>query len=210
MNPVPGTDTGIVNIADPLGVFLNGFNSAAGAGRACEVPPPPGATERLRIVRQVGTFTATNPIEVRHAAHQPDQHRGAGARPSTPRSAATASTRRRCSASSTARPTSATAPRRRSRRRSASAPTRTSCAAVQAHWRAGTGGDPNILDSDPSAVTDLIAFLRTIDDSTPPFPAADLAPDDPTFADAAALCDCAEGSAAGQPLDCRPDLSGDL
>ena len=67
VNPVPGTDTGIVNIADPLGVFLNGFNSAAGAGRACEVPAPPGAVERLRIVRVVGTFTATNPIEVRHA-----------------------------------------------------------------------------------------------------------------------------------------------
>src|SRR5262249_29526364 len=66
VNPIPGTDTGIVNPADPGSVFLNGFTSTAGAGRACEVPPPPGATERLRIARQVGTFTATNPIEVRH------------------------------------------------------------------------------------------------------------------------------------------------
>src|SRR4029079_16032422 len=71
VNPIPGTDTGIVNIADPLGVFLNGFNSAAGAGLAREVPPPPGATERLRIMRQVGTFAATNPIEVRHADLSP-------------------------------------------------------------------------------------------------------------------------------------------
>ena len=77
--------------------------------------------------------------------------------------------------------------------------------AVQAHWRAGTSGAANILDSDPSAVTDLISFLRTIDDSTPPFPAADLAPDDPTFADAAALCDCEKDPPVGTPaLDCRP------
>jgi hypothetical protein len=38
--------------------------------------------------------------------------------------------------------------------------------------------------------TDLIAFVRTIDERTPPFPPADLAPNDPVFADAAALCDC--------------------
>ena len=77
--------------------------------------------------------------------------------------------------------------------------------AAQAHWRAGTGGDPNILDTDPSAVTDVISFLRTIDDSTPPFPAADLAPDDPTFADAGALCDCQKDPPLGTPaLDCRP------
>ncbi len=77
--------------------------------------------------------------------------------------------------------------------------------AAQAHWRAGTGGAANILDSDPSAVTDLIAFLRTIDDSTPPFPAADLAPNDPTFADAAALCDCQKDPPLGTPaLDCAP------
>jgi hypothetical protein len=63
----------------------------------------------------------------------------------------------------------------------------------------------NILDSDASAVTDLIAFLRTIDDSTPPFPAADLAPDDPTFADASALCDCEQTPPLGTPaLDCAP------
>ena len=56
VNPVPGTDTGIVNLPDVLSVFLNGFNSTAGAGRACEVPPPPCAAERVRIVRQVGTL----------------------------------------------------------------------------------------------------------------------------------------------------------
>src|SRR5262249_47468284 len=73
VNPVPGTDTGIVNIADPdIGVFLNGFNSANGAGRICEVPPPPGVdTERIRLVRQVGTFTATNPLEARGNAISP-------------------------------------------------------------------------------------------------------------------------------------------
>ena len=77
--------------------------------------------------------------------------------------------------------------------------------AVQAHWRAGTGGDPNILDSEPTAVTDLIAFLRTIDESTPPFPAADLAPDDAAFADATALCDCQKDPPLGTPaLDCTP------
>ena len=76
VNPVPGTDTGIVNIrrdSDPMDrSFLNGFNSANGAGRVCEVPPPPGDnTERIRIVRQVGTFTATNPIEARSNAISP-------------------------------------------------------------------------------------------------------------------------------------------
>src|SRR5262249_56125627 len=71
VNPVPGTDTGIVNIADPLAVFLNGFNSAAGLGRACEVPAPPGATERLRIEHVVGSFTATNPLELRHGSISP-------------------------------------------------------------------------------------------------------------------------------------------
>ena len=50
--------------------------------------------------------------------------------------------------------------------------------AVQAHWRAGTGGAANILDSDPTAATDVISFLRTVDDRTPPLPAADLAPND--------------------------------
>ena len=80
-------------------------------------------------------------------------------------------------------------------------------AAVQAHWRAGTGGTPNILDTDPSAVTDLIAFLRTIDDNTPPFPAADLAPNDPIFADAGALCDCEKDPPLGNPGARLPALS---
>ena len=62
-----------------------------------------------------------------------------------------------------------------------------------------------MLDSDPSAVTDLIAFVRTIDATTPPFPAADLAPNDPVFADAAALCDCEKDPPLGTPaLDCTP------
>jgi hypothetical protein len=78
-------------------------------------------------------------------------------------------------------------------------------AAMEAHWRAGTGGDPNILDTDPDAVTDLIAFVKTIDDGTQPFPAADLAPDDPVFADAGTLCDCQLDVPLGTPaLDCRP------
>jgi hypothetical protein len=78
-------------------------------------------------------------------------------------------------------------------------------AAAQAHWRAGTGGAANILDTDATAVTDLVSFLRTIDDGTPPFPAADLAPNDPTFADAAALCDCEKDPPLGtSALDCRP------
>ena len=48
-----------------------GSNSVNGTGRACEVPPPPGARERLRIERQVGTFTPVDPIEVRHGALGP-------------------------------------------------------------------------------------------------------------------------------------------
>jgi hypothetical protein len=71
VNPVPGTDTGIVNTPAADSVFLNGFNSANGAGRVCEVPPAPGDSERIRIVRGVGTFTATNPIEVRSNAISP-------------------------------------------------------------------------------------------------------------------------------------------
>ena len=63
-------------------------------------------------------------------------------------------------------------------------------ASPRAHWRTGTSDAPNVLDSDPTAVTDLISFLRTIDDSTAPFPAADLTPNDPAFVDAAAQCDC--------------------
>src|SRR5262249_18013806 len=204
VNPVPGTDTGIVNIADPLAVFLNGFNSAAGAGRAREVPAPPGAAERLRIEHVVGTFTATNPIEVRHTAlsavngvapaltvvnafggdgfNTPSLLGvGDGAPYFRNGAAATLEEAFGIGADPNFLP------------------------AAQAHWRAGTGGDPNILDSDPSAVTDVISFLRTIDDSTTPFPAADLAPDDPTFADAGALCDCEKDPPAGTPaLDCRP------
>ena len=38
--------------------------------------------------------------------------------------------------------------------------------AARAHWRSGTGGAPNVLDKNPTAVRDLIAFLRTIDDRT--------------------------------------------
>jgi hypothetical protein len=50
-----------------------------------------------------------------------------------------------------------------------------------------------------------MAFVRSIDASTPPFPAADLAPADPTFADAAALCDCQKNPPVGMPaLSCTP------
>ena len=67
VNPVPGTDTGIVNIADPARrvperLQLRGRRRARLRGAARRR----GAAERLRITRQVGTFTATNPIEVRH------------------------------------------------------------------------------------------------------------------------------------------------
>ena len=180
---------------------------AAGAGRICEVPPPPGvdAGAASRIAPPGRHLHGREPDRGARQRDQPGQHRGAGADRRSPRSAATASTRRRCSASSTARPTSTTAPRRRSRRRSASAPIPTSSPRSQAHWRAGTGGQANILDSDATAVTDLIAFLRTIDERTPPFPAADLAPDDPVFADATALCDCQKDPPLGTPaLDCTP------
>src|SRR5262249_56340524 len=65
--------------ANALAVFITGFNSMAGTGRVCEVPPPlPGvdvgatrASERIRILRQVGTFIATNPIELRSNALSP-------------------------------------------------------------------------------------------------------------------------------------------
>jgi len=204
VNPVPGTDTGIVNIADPLGVFLNGFNSAAGLGRACEVPAPPGAVERLRIARVVGTFTATNPIEVRHpTALSPvntvapaltvvGSFGGDGFNTPSLLGVGDGAPYFRNGAAQTLEEVFGigTDPN--------------VLAAAQAHWRAGTGGDPNVLDSDPSAVTDVISFLRTIDDNTPAFPAADLAPDDPTFADAGALCDCEKDPPLGTPaLDCR-------
>jgi hypothetical protein len=204
VNPIPGTDTGIVNVADPLGVFLNGFNSAAGLGRACEVPPPPGATERLRIMRKVGTFTATNPIELRHGALSPINT-------VAPTLTVAAAFGGDGFNSPSLLGVFDTAPYFRSGavqtlEEAFGIGTDPSVfAAMEAHWRAGTGGDENILDTDPSAVTDLVAFLRTIDDATPPFPAADLAPDDPVFADAAALCDCQLAVPLGTPaLDCKP------
>jgi YVTN family beta-propeller protein len=202
VNPIPGVDTGIVNIAG--GFFLNGFNSAAGAGRACEVPAPPGGTKRLRVMRQVDSFTATNPIEVRHGAISPINTvapaltvaAAFGADGFNPPSligvfdtapyfyAGAAATLEEAFGIGT---------------------NPTFLQAARAHWRAGTGGSVNILDSDARAVTDLIAFLRTIDDATATFPAADLAPDDPVFADAGALCDCQQTIPLGTPaIDCTP------
>ncbi len=202
VNPIPGTDAGIVNVFDAGAVFLNGFNSAAGAGRACEVPAPPGAVERLRIMREVGTFTATNPIEVRHAALSPVN----GVAPALVPNAA-------FGADGFNPPSLLGVGDSAPYFRAGSAASLEEVfgigtdanviAAAEAHWRAGTGGNDNVLDSDPSAVTDLISFLRTIDDGTTPFPAADLAPDDPVFADADALCDCAKTPPVGG-LDCRP------
>ena len=201
---MPGTDVGIVNQPDLGSLYLNGFNSMAGAGRACEVPPPPGAGERLRITRQVGTFTATNPLEVRHAALSPVN---------------TVAPMLNVLAAFGADGFNApsligvfdTAPYFRT----GAADTLEEAfgigtdpnflPAVQAHWRAGTAGTANVLDVDASAVTDLIAFLRTIDDGTTPFPAADLAPDDATFADAGTLCECQQTPPLGMPaLDCTP------
>jgi hypothetical protein len=175
--PDPGTDTGIVNIADPLGVFLNGFNSTAGAGRACEVPPPPGATERLRIMRQVGTFAATNPIEVRHAALSPINT-------VPPALAVNAAFGGDGFNAPSLLGVFDSAPYFRT-------------GAVQTLEEAfGIGTDPdfsprsrhtgapvpaataNVLDTDASAVADLIAFLQHDRRQYPPFPAADLAPDD--------------------------------
>ena len=204
VNPIPGTDTGIVNTPDAFSVFLNGFNSVAGAGRACEVPPPFGAAERLRIARQVGSFTPANPIEVRHGALSPIN---------TVAPALTVAAAFGADGFNT--PTLIgifdTAPYFRA---GAAATLEEAFGvgtdpnflpAAQAHWRAGTSGTANVLDVDPSAVTDVIAFLRTIDDSTPSFPAADLAPNDPTFGDADQVCDCAKDTPVGTPaLDCRP------
>lgn len=202
VNPIPGTDAGIVNVFDAGSVFVNGFNSAAGAGRACEVPAPPGLSERLRIMRQVGTFVASNPIEVRHGAISPINT-------VAPALAVNAAFGGDGFNTPTLLGIGDSAPYFRT----GSAQTLEEVfgvgtdpdvtAAAAAHWRAGTGGDDNVLDADPSAVTDLIAFLRTIDDTTPPFPAADLAPNDATFADADALCDCAKTPPVGG-LDCRP------
>ena len=205
VNPMPGVDTGIVNTPDPGSVFLNGFISAAGAGRLCEVPPPPGASKRLRIMHQVGTFAANNPIEVRHGALSPvntvapalavaNAFGGDGF--STPdaarrlRQRALLPPRRGPDARGSLRH------RHRSelpgRRRG-----RTGAPARAARRTSSTAIRPRSPD--------LIAFLRTIDDRTTPFPAADLAPNDPTFADAAALCDCQKDPPLGTPaLDCAP------
>ncbi len=204
VNPVPGTDTGIVNIGDPLAVFLNGFNSAAGAGRACEVPAPPGAAERLRIERVVGTFTATNPLELRHGSISPINT-------TAPALAVAAAFGGDGFNTPSLLGIGDTAPYFRN----GAAQTLEEVfgigtdpnvlPAARAHWRAGTGGAANVLDTDASAVADVISFLRTIDDNTAPFPAADLAPDDATFADAATLCDCEKDPPLGNPvLDCRP------
>src|SRR5262245_3754674 len=204
VNPVPGTDTGIVNLADPLSVFLNGFNSAAGAGRACEVPAPPGAAERLRILRQVGTFTATNPIEVRHGALSPINTVAPALAVAAAFGGDGFNTPSLLGIGDTA-PYFRTGAAATLEEVFGIGTDPNLLPAAQAHWRAGTGGAANILDSDPTAVTDVISFLRTIDDNTPPFPAADLAPDDPAFADAAALCDCKKDPPVGTPvLDCKP------
>ena len=204
VNPVPGTDTGIVNTIDAGSVFLNGFNSANGAGRVCEVPPAAGDAERIRIVRQVGTFTATNPIEVRANAISPVNtvapaltvaaaFGGDGFNTPTLLGIFDSAPYFRTGAVATLEEVFGvgTAP--------------SLLPAVQAHWRAGTGGAANVLDTDPSATTDLIAFLKTIDATTPAFPAADLAPNDPVFGDAAAICDCEKNPPLGTPpLGCIP------
>jgi YVTN family beta-propeller protein len=204
VNPVPGTDTGIVNTPDVFSVFLNGFNSAAGAGRACEVPAPPGAVERLRITHQVGTFAATNPIEVRHAAVSPINTVAPALNVLAAFGGDGFNTPTLIGIFDTA-PYFRHGEAQTLEEAFGIGTNPNFLAAVQTHWRAGTGGTANILDSDPSAVTDLIAFLRTIDDRTPPFPAADLAPDDPTFGDAGALCECQQTPPLGTPaLDCTP------
>jgi YVTN family beta-propeller protein len=203
VNPVPGTDSGIVNTPDAGSLFLNGFNSMLGAGRACEVPAPPGATERLRIMREVGTFSATNPLEVRSGALSPintvapmlvvaNAFGADGFNPASLLGVFDTAPYFRNGAAATLEEAFGigTDPN--------------FLADAEAHWRAGTGGTENILDTQPSAVTDLIAFLRTIDDDTPIFPAADLAPDDALFADAAALCDCQKDPLPPNTIDCTP------
>jgi hypothetical protein len=202
VNPIPGTDTGIVNIVD--GVFLNGFNSAAGAGRACEVPAPPLALERLRIVRQIGTFTAINPLEVRHGAISPINTVAPALAVATAFGGDGFNTPSLIGVGDTA-PYFRTGAAATLEQVFGVGTDPNFLAAAQAHWRAGTGGIENILDTDPGAVTDIISFLRTIDDATTPFSAADLAPDDPIFSDAAALCDCQKDPPQGNPvLDCAP------
>lgn len=226
VNPVPGTDTGIVNIPPidldgdttidaseerAVSVYLNGFNTTAGAGRICEVPPPlPGvdvgatqAAERIRIMRQLGTFTGSNPIEVRGNAISPVNATapalavvaafGAdGFNPPSLLGVFDSAPYFHHGAAATLEEAFGVGTKAEF------------LAAAQAHWRSGTGGQANILDSDATAVTDLIAFVRSIDSRTAPFPAADLAPNDPVFADASAVCDCQKEPPLGTPaLDCR-------
>ncbi|MGH7786383.1 MAG: YncE family protein [Candidatus Binatia bacterium] len=220
VNPVPGTETGIVNIPPPdldgngtidaseakaVSVYLNAFNSANGAGRVCEVPPPPGVdTERIRIARQVGTFSATNPIEVRSNALSP-------VNTNLPMLTVAAAFGSDGFNTPTLLGIFDSAPYFRH----GSAVTLAQVfgrgtdpnvlPAAQAHWRSGTSGMPNILDTDPSAVTDLLAFVGTIDSATPAFPPADRAPNDPVFADANAQCDCQKDVPLGTPaIDCLP------
>jgi hypothetical protein len=191
---------------------LNGFNSMNGAGRVCEVPPPPPgvdvggsvASERIRIVRQVGTFTGANPIEVRSNAISP-------VNTMAPALAVNAAFGGEGFNAPTLLGVFETAPyfhngvfRTLEQVMGIGTPPEL-LALARAHWRAGTGGNTNIIETDPSAATDLVAFLRTIDDRTAPFPAADLAPNDPIFADAAALCDCQKDPVVGTPpIDCTP------
>jgi hypothetical protein len=202
VNPAPGVDTGSVNTPELDSIFLNGFNSAAGAGRACEVPPPPGAVERLRIMRQVGTFTAVDPVELRHGALSP-VNTTAPALAVNPAFGADGFNAPSLIGVFDSAPYFRTGAAATLEEAFGLGTNPDFLPAAVAHWQAGTGGNPNVLDTDVGAVTDLVAFLRTIDDDTPPFPAADLAPDDPTFADANALCDCQKDPLVGT-LDCVP------
>ncbi len=227
VNPVPGTDTGIVNIppedldndgtidpseAKAIAVYINGFNSAAGAGRVCEVPPPlPGvvvggtaASERIRIVRQTGTFTAANPIEVRSNALSPVNTVAPTLAVNAAFGAEGFNTPSLLGVFDSAPYFHNGLVRTLEQAFGIGTPPAL-LPFVRAHWRAGTGGALNILENDGSAATDLIAFLRTIDDGSPPFPAADLAPNDVAFADAAAVCDCQKDPPLGMPaIDCQP------
>ena len=69
--PIPASSTP----PDPGSVFLNGFNSAAGAGRVCEVPPPPGC-DRAPPHRAPGRHLHRHqPDRGAQQRHQPGQHR---------------------------------------------------------------------------------------------------------------------------------------
>lgn len=227
VNPVPGTDTGIVNVPPvdldgdtvidaseerAIAVYLNGFNTTAGAGRICEVPPPlPGvdvggtqASERIRIMRQLGTFTGTNPIELRANAISP-VNTMAPALTVAPAFGADGFNAPSLLGVFDSAPYFHHGAAATLEEAFGVGTAPAFLAAVQAHWRSGTSGQSNILDQDASAVTDLIAFVRTIDERTTPFPAADLAPNDAVFADAAAQCDCQKNTPLGTPaLDCLP------